>query len=228
LKEGSERLEPYDGKPSRTVLRGGSDGNISSLPDYLEFFSRYDFEEDRLEVVEVICSSGDRRDGAVFDGLYHGAISKFQEVERRIEARTVPPRQYQLGTWRCDYCSYVDICYSSYEEEVKSMATEVELDGISELVRDYFEASSRLKEIEKSKNDLNEAIRGVLKSLGVRQGKTDGLLVSLSVQRREKIEKELIPRDILKEVTREYLVDVLNIRSLKGGNKNGQSHQEQN
>jgi putative transposase len=28
-----ERLEPYDGKLSRTVLRGGGDGNIASLPD---------------------------------------------------------------------------------------------------------------------------------------------------------------------------------------------------
>ena len=31
---GFERLEPYDGKLSRTVLRGGADSNVSPLPDY--------------------------------------------------------------------------------------------------------------------------------------------------------------------------------------------------
>ena len=34
-RKGFERLEPYEGKLSRTVLRGGSDGNVASLPDYL-------------------------------------------------------------------------------------------------------------------------------------------------------------------------------------------------
>ena len=28
-----DRLEPYDGKLSRTVLRGGAGSNVSSLPD---------------------------------------------------------------------------------------------------------------------------------------------------------------------------------------------------
>lgn len=32
--ESLKRLEPYDGKPSRTVLRGGSSSNTASLPDH--------------------------------------------------------------------------------------------------------------------------------------------------------------------------------------------------
>lgn len=36
-KRGLERLEPYEGKLSRTVLRGGSDGNAAFLPDHLLF-----------------------------------------------------------------------------------------------------------------------------------------------------------------------------------------------
>jgi putative PIN family toxin of toxin-antitoxin system len=31
--EVSDLLEPYDAKVSRTVLRGGGDGNVASLPD---------------------------------------------------------------------------------------------------------------------------------------------------------------------------------------------------
>ena len=31
---GFERLEPYDGKLSRTVLRGGADSDVFPLPDY--------------------------------------------------------------------------------------------------------------------------------------------------------------------------------------------------
>ena len=35
-----KRLEPYEGKLSRTVLRGGSDSNIISLPDTVQQASR--------------------------------------------------------------------------------------------------------------------------------------------------------------------------------------------
>lgn len=37
MKIGFERLEPYEGKLSRTVLRGGCRGNTMSLPDFLLF-----------------------------------------------------------------------------------------------------------------------------------------------------------------------------------------------
>ena len=41
---GFERLEPYEGKPSRTVLRGGGSGNRASLPD---------INNETREIVEV-------------------------------------------------------------------------------------------------------------------------------------------------------------------------------
>jgi hypothetical protein len=36
------RLEPCDGKPSRTVLRGGNGGNAVSLPDKISDYHAFD------------------------------------------------------------------------------------------------------------------------------------------------------------------------------------------
>jgi CRISPR/Cas system-associated exonuclease Cas4 (RecB family) len=179
---------------------------------YLEFYIGYEFPQDRLEVLEVIASDGTRNRGDVFENLYRNGIAKFQEVERYREAGTLPDRQYGPGTWHCDFCSYSEICYSGYKEEIEQMATGVELEGISEPVREYFHLSTHLKEVEKKKDELNEIIKKNLKGLGVRGGRVDGLAVSLSVQERQTVDKGLIPPGILEEVTRASLIEVLNVR----------------
>ena len=51
---GFERLEPYEGKLSRTVLRGGCDGNVMSLPDTLQQASRRSWRIGQKLAVKVV------------------------------------------------------------------------------------------------------------------------------------------------------------------------------
>lgn len=50
---GFERLEPYEGKLSRTVLRGGSDSNVTSLPDTLQQAARRSWRIGQKQPVDV-------------------------------------------------------------------------------------------------------------------------------------------------------------------------------
>ena len=56
-----DRLEPYDGKLSRTVLRGGTDSNVSLLPDIHS-------EKDILKLVTTLITNtkGDGKSGDEF------------------------------------------------------------------------------------------------------------------------------------------------------------------
>ena len=56
-----DRLEPYDGKLSRTVLRGGAGSNVSLLPDIRN-------EADILKFVDALISNtkGEGKEGDPF------------------------------------------------------------------------------------------------------------------------------------------------------------------
>lgn len=54
MEMGFERLEPYEGKLSCTVLRGGCGGNAMSLPDTLQQAARRSWRIGQRQPVQVI------------------------------------------------------------------------------------------------------------------------------------------------------------------------------
>lgn len=54
MKMGFERLEPYEGKLSRTVLRGECSGNVMFLPDTMMQASRRSWRIGQTQAVKVI------------------------------------------------------------------------------------------------------------------------------------------------------------------------------
>jgi len=228
LKEGLERLEPYDGKPSRTVLRGGCGGNITSLPDYLEFLVDYNIASDIFRVLDVVRSDGMRREGGEFPRLYTQAMDRFKEVERHRREKTLPPRQFDPGDWHCNYCGFGEMCNSSYEEEFASFSEGAEFQIVEELVGEYIQLTALKKETEESLEGVKDEIKKSMKASGLRQAKSNGCFISLSLQKRQSLDKSLIPYEILKDVQKETLVEVLNVRSggVNGFDKKGRSYEK--
>jgi hypothetical protein len=68
LKKGLSGLEPYEGKLSRTVLRGGSGGNITLLPGAQALISRFD----KLWTEDCVQWRTDARDVRIIWGLLSG------------------------------------------------------------------------------------------------------------------------------------------------------------
>ncbi len=182
---------------------------------YLEFFVDYDVASDVLRVLDVVKSDGTRRNGVEFTGLYGHAMERFAEVERHRSEKTLPPRQYDPGDWHCDYCGFSQICDSSYKEEFSSFTEGADLSEIEEVVKEYVRLTDFKKRTEKTLDEVRDAIKEVMKAKECKQGKSNGYLVSLSLQERQGIDKNLIPIEIMKDVQKQTLVEVLNVKPEK-------------
>jgi hypothetical protein len=51
-----------------------------------------------------------------------------------------------------------------------------------------------------------------MKAGGLKKANVDGYLISLSLQKRKSLDKNLIPFEILKNAQKEDLIEVLNVR----------------
>jgi len=180
---------------------------------YIEFFVSYDVSEDILRVHEVIRSDGMRRDGREFSGLYRGSIDRFMEVERHRVEGTLPPRQYEPGDWHCSYCSFEEICNSSYAKEFSSLSEAMDFREIEGEVRRYSELSSLKRRTEILIEDLKAEIKSAMKAEGLRKASVNGFTVSLSLQKRRSLDKSLIPVEVLRKAEREEVVEVLYVKS---------------
>ena len=189
---------------------------------YLEYLFSYQVEADLLVVEQVISSIGDEAVGHVipgggkeFSGLFQAALKRFETIEGHRKAKTLPIRQFPLGSWQCDYCTQGERCWSGYEEEFEAMG-EVELDETSiEMINAYCDISSRCKELEEQKESLNETIRELLKAKDAKRGRMPGFIAVLDLRSRSYLDSKLIPDEIRERATKESKFEVLNVRRLK-------------
>ena len=92
-----DRLEPYDGKLSRTVLRGGSGSNVTLLPDIHE-------EKDILKLVTTLMANtkGEGTGGAPFweksEKLLYTALIAYLHYEAPAEEQNFATLLEMLNT----------------------------------------------------------------------------------------------------------------------------------
>lgn len=109
---GFERLEPYDGKLSRTVLRGGAGSNVLPLPDYASVEMMLD-PKLRGKAVAV-CGSTEDRHGIVLAkselakraGVMTGMVN--WEARQKCPELIVVPPQYE------QYLKYSKLAHEIY------------------------------------------------------------------------------------------------------------------
>jgi len=182
---------------------------------FLELLVRYQF--DTVEVIEMVKSTGERKDiGERFEGITHAAFEKFALVQKHVQEKTLPSRQYERDHWRCDYCSYNEVCWAGYKEEFERLAADVELDQeAAGLCAYYLESNMHLKEMERERDALKEQIKQLLREKDVRKGKAGDYLIERKLQTRESLKKENVPADVWNELKTVSESEVLTIRRAK-------------
>lgn len=184
---------------------------------FLELLVCYDPEADKATVIEVVKSTGERKDiGEEIPDATHIAFEKFLAVQKHVEAGTLPERQYERDHWRCNYCGYSDECWAGYEEEFEKLTDDAELDQeITDLCGYYLEASLHAKEMKKEQDRLKDQIKRLLEEKGVRKGKAGPYLIERKLQRRESLKKEQVPQGIWETYKQTSEFEVLTIRKPK-------------
>jgi hypothetical protein len=193
---------------------------------YIDFLIHYDNAKDTATIESVTHSNGESRYAEngkpllIIENIVSDAIKKFEEVDRHVANSTLPKRPFELSTkFPCGYCSWETTCWSDYEKEYQKLETDAILDEeIAQLAKYYMETNCHIKEMKAEHDSLKAKIKAILKTQHVREGRAGEYTITNVLQTRTKINKEMIPPDILKAATEKYQIEMLSIRKPKNNN----------
>ena len=121
-----------------------------------------------------------------------------------------------MNHWRCEYCSYNKTCWEGYEDEFNALADNAEFEGeIIDLAKYYLETSMHEKNMKKEKDELRLQIVELLKDKEVRKGKAGDYGITLTLQKKELVDKNKIPANLLPNYLKESFSEVLRITKKK-------------
>lgn len=123
---------------------------------YLEYELRLDGDTARITGKK----KGDK--GDIFDiivdpidKITESAREKFLEVDKWLKKKTLPPRQYEYGQWRCDYCAWGGLCWKGYtDKEFKQREKIVELPEHGEKIEELYTCTGERLALEKMEKAL--------------------------------------------------------------------------
>jgi len=185
---------------------------------YLEYLINY--EDDTATIIQRINSQGETIEmGEVIKSITDSAFNKFAVVSDYIKQKKLPLRQYDIDDWHCQYCGWKQLCWGDYEKEFQELKTDEMLPNeIADMVRYSKELAGHRLDMEKEEKVLKEKIKTTMKDAGVREGKAGEYLCILKLQKRERLDKSLIPENIIANATQVSQFEQLNIRKLKENN----------
>ncbi|HOK07776.1 MAG TPA: PD-(D/E)XK nuclease family protein [Methanoregulaceae archaeon] len=180
---------------------------------YLEFLLDYDVIGDRLTVKHVLASDGTYKSGAnpqVFTGLYSYAMKRFEEIETHRKNGTLPGREYEWKTdWQCSYCQYRDACMRDGDADI---CGDIVLDkATATLAREYRRLVGEKKILENKVNGIEKALRLYLSTRKVNRVEGNGCMIEIRTQARKRLDKSLLPEDVIKAATVTDTVEILKV-----------------
>jgi len=174
---------------------------------YIEYTVKYEW--DALGIAEIINSQGEHKPvNTVVLGIYQDAIDKFEDVLSHIADKHLPKRQYEMNDWHCEYCGWFGKCWENYEQEFNDLPVDVVLDdGVAELCRRYKEVG----ELSKEKDLISKTLKDLMKEKDARKARAGDFIISRSLGKSKRIDKELIPPDILAKAEKESMFEKLTV-----------------
>jgi hypothetical protein len=138
---------------------------------------------------------------------------KFERVEQHALDGTLPMREYEMDHWRCDYCEYQDECWEGFMNEMDELGVGYDFgEGeIADACRYYKEVGAQETEIKKEKSLLSKWLKTLMKHLGVKEGKAGEYVLKMTGNTTQKIDKKLVPENIMPQISKTYYSDTLRI-----------------
>lgn len=184
---------------------------------YLEFKVAYDNATDTLTVIERVHHTGERiAIDLVIPNITNDAFARFAEVEQHRVAGTLPGRQYEIDSWRCEYCSYFEVCYANYVEEHEKLTENVELEqDIVDTVRYERETALHESSAKKERDELKAKIKEFLRVKGVKSGRAGEYSVDWIIKTTMEFDKELLEPGVYQAAMKPAIKETLRIRKIK-------------
>ncbi|HAW49603.1 TPA: hypothetical protein DCX16_01430 [bacterium] len=127
----------------------------------------------------------------------------------------------------CNYCQYNQTCWEGYVEEFQALVEGIDLtEELETLCAYYLETNMHKKEMEKEEAKLKEQIKQILAEKGVREGMAGKYIITNKLIETSRLEKNLIPEDILLKATIPSFMERLTINLRKEEKKEKKKKEE--
>jgi hypothetical protein len=189
---------------------------------YLEILIHYDLVETDIALLkEMVLSTGEKKElNVVINQVTQSAIKRFEEVELYKRAKTFHERPYERDHWRCQYCPYGELCWSTYEDEFEKREIDAQLpEEFATTCKYYLETKMHIKEMEDEGDKLKVQIKETLKQANARKAEAGNYIISNRLQSKKSIDYNKIPPLILEAARQITTFEVLTINLKKGGKK---------
>lgn len=182
---------------------------------YLEFTLQYDDPGDTLTVIDRVHHTGEKVPiNIMIENITRDAFAKFADVEKHLQAQTLPDRAYEIDHWRCTYCQFYETCWRDWPAEHAQLGTDADVAEIADAARLHKELGAQIKDMTDQRSEVGQTIKDTLTKLGVRQGRAGEYTVDWTVSMMKRIDNDLLSAEAKAAATVEKPTERLNIRRI--------------
>jgi hypothetical protein len=187
---------------------------------YLEYRIEYDNQTDIVKCNLFIAEEKpEAREIKEFflDDIMAKAINRFEEIDRCVEEKKLPLRQYDMEDWHCDYCQWGELCWKDIEKEITD-GTEATMPELIEQGKKYLDLGAQVKILEKEQDTIKTAIKAVLEEKKVTRAYAGDIIITRAMGEKKTLDKTLIDPMLLAgamKVTKFVKLLIKNIKAKK-------------
>jgi hypothetical protein len=189
---------------------------------YIELLLHYDPDVDSITILKVLRSDKQEYEpNFTFHKVIESSLKKFEQVEENrkkyLKTSYLPARPFlDQEEYPCSYCRFKEICWEGFEEEFQKFQESVALNGThTKMAAQYHELTQAENEIKKQKEEIKDRLKADLHANGIKSGIAGFYVISLSLQKRQSIDEDLIPPEILQTAKTEKTSEILRISMKK-------------
>ena len=177
---------------------------------YLEYHIEYDPQEDIAKVKLFVMDYESNELGALteikeffMEEVIQRAKARFEEIDRYVAEKKLPLRQYDIENYHCQYCRWSGLCWKDYEKEIDDRKEGVKITDVEllEKFKFYDETNDGKKACEKLLKKMSAELTVYFQNENIKQATGGGLIITLTKKQRSKLNKKMIPADLLYRAT---------------------------
>ncbi len=180
----------------------------------LEFEFSYTHEPDMLTITAIIKAPGHEYKPVChqYPGLYEQALRRFEEVDRHITNRTLPPRLESSDDIRCEYCGHRDLCWEDYEAPTLTERLIIP-ETLKAQAEEFIELDDRLAPLKKRHKDLKDTIKAEFGHLHIAQAYVGDRILALATVMQTRLDESRLPVMLKKHFSETVPTYKLSIKS---------------
>ena len=191
---------------------------------YMEYHLSYDEQQDLVQIeVNKVVYNNEGFPSLEFvkedyiEKVIEGIKFKFEQVDKYTKEKTLPKRQYDIDSWRCDYCRWNNYCFEEYKQEISKRKDLVTLED--ETIKKVIDLKTKIGPERLRLSKLEKEIKNSIKmEMFDKNGKSaiaNNWLIEMKKAISKHLDQKMIPEKILQKAVKETEYESLKFKNIK-------------